>query len=75
MSIQEISKSALLLAPAEKIQLTEILLASINDSSMTSFDKSWIQTASQRRNDLKTGKVKSISGQKVLQKARKKLLK
>lgn len=75
MSIQEISKSALLLAPAEKIQLTEILLASINDSSMTTFDKSWIQTANQRRNDLKSGKTKSISGEKVLQKARKKLLK
>ncbi len=75
MSIQEISKSALLLAPAEKIQLTEILLASFNDSSMTSFDKSWIQTASQRRNELKTGQVKSISGEKVLLKARKKLQK
>jgi hypothetical protein len=75
MSIQEISKSALQLAPAEKIQLTEILLASMNDSSVTSYDKSWLQTASQRRIELKTGKIKSISGEKVLLKARKKLQK
>lgn len=72
-TLKQVSKEALSLNGLDRAKLAEMLITSLDSDTLTSIDNSWIQTASKRRGELISGKVKSINGTKALRHARKKL--
>ena len=72
VKIKQISKKALSLNGLQRAKLAEMLVISLDVKTLSSIDKSWIQIASDRREELTSGKIKSIEGKKALAQARKK---
>ncbi len=71
MSLKQISKQALSLNGLQRAKLAEMLVISLDVKTLSSIDKSWIQIASDRREELTSGKIKSIEGKKALAQAKK----
>ncbi|TPE53326.1 addiction module protein [Maribrevibacterium harenarium] len=72
MNFQMIETEALHLPREDRVRLVEKLLNSLGKTS-TSLDSEWLNEAKHRAEDIDAGRVSLIEGNKVLEKARKKL--
>ncbi|MDD2902139.1 MAG: addiction module protein [Syntrophales bacterium] len=66
-ALNEILKEALSLKPAQKAELIDKLLASL-DISDQEIDKLWAQEAEERLEAYEQGKIKAVTLEKVLEK-------
>ena len=72
---EKIYEQALDLPTEERIHLIDKLLHSTNLPTQEKIDKAWTIEAEKRYQDLKKGKAKLISGEKVFEKVKKKFSK
>jgi putative addiction module component (TIGR02574 family) len=64
MKTQELITEAISLPVEERALIIDYLLKSLNPSE-SEIEKRWAQEAQSRLNDIKSGKVKTISGEKI----------
>ena len=67
MNTDELISEAKALPVDQRLLLTESLLESLNPPDMK-IDSLWIEEAQSRLDDLRTGKVKAVSGSEVFSK-------
>ncbi len=67
MKTKDIITEAISLPVEERTMVVDSILRSLNPPE-TEIDKKWIQTAKRRLTELRTGKIKSISGDEVFKK-------
>jgi putative addiction module component (TIGR02574 family) len=70
LTTQELLHEAETLPVEDRASLADSLLRTLNAPD-TQFDKEWISVAQRRLNEIKTGKVKSVSGEEVFKKIQK----
>lgn len=58
------------LAPAERAELADFLVGSLEDSEPDYVQRLWIETAVRRRSEILSGQVKGIAGEEVIAEAR-----
>jgi putative addiction module component (TIGR02574 family) len=73
MSLQDLEKAALNLSLEERARLAHRLLHSLDELSDEENEKLWLQVAERRVQELRSGKVKGISTEEVLNDVRAKL--
>ncbi|MDX1960447.1 MAG: addiction module protein [Leptospiraceae bacterium] len=64
--IQKISNHALALDFQERAKLVDLLIASLDSKTFSKLEKSWASTATKRKKEIISGKVKTIDGKKAL---------
>lgn len=70
MNLQKIEDEALQLANAERAQLIQRLVLSLESPSAKELVSDWLLEASRRAEELDNGKVQSVPGDEVMRKAR-----
>lgn len=69
MNIQELINEAVMLPVEDRARIVDSLLRSLNPPE-AEIDAAWAEVASRRFEELRSGKVKGISGQEVFEKIR-----
>jgi hypothetical protein len=70
MSIEDITKEALCLAPEARAHLARELLTSLEPQTEAEIERLWIEEAVRRNNDLDSGAARSHPSDEVLARAR-----
>jgi len=70
-SVLEFHERVLSLPPDERAALAELLLASLEPKSAA--QRAWVQLASRRREDVRSGKVNMIPGEEAIARIRAKI--
>ncbi len=58
------------LAPAERAELADFLVESLESSEPDDVQRLWIETAAKRLSEIRSGQVKTIPGEEVMAEAR-----
>ncbi|MDY6807343.1 MAG: addiction module protein [Cyanobacteriota bacterium] len=66
LSVEELMKEALSLPSASRALLAEKLVESLQGDVDESLQKLWTSEAKRRRDEIRSGEVKAISGEKAL---------
>ena len=69
-TLDEIARDALLLTPAERAELADFLVESLESTPPDAIQRRWIEAANRRLEDVRSGKVQTIPGEDVLAEAR-----
>jgi putative addiction module component (TIGR02574 family) len=69
-TIEKIAQEALLLTPAQRAELAELLVESLESAIPDEIQRLWIEEASRRLEDVRSGKVRTIPGENVMAEAR-----
>ncbi len=67
---RELTKKALALKPAERVELAEMLLASVDDFASPEIEIAWRAEVERRMKEIETGQAKLIPADEVHRKAR-----
>ena len=59
-TLDEIARDALLLTPAERAELADFLVESLESTPPDEIQRRWIEEANRRLEDVRSGKVKTI---------------
>ena len=70
---EELAKQARMLTPQEKASLARILIEQLDTSSDTEVERLWIEESQRRYEAYLKGKLKSVSGEEVMSRARSRL--
>jgi putative addiction module component (TIGR02574 family) len=69
-TMAKIAQEALLLTPAQRAELAEFLVESLDSTIPDEIQRRWIEEASRRLEDVRSGRVKTIPGEEVMAEAR-----
>ncbi len=69
-TIDQIAKEAMALPSASRADLAEKLVESLDRSSDEKIQALWVTEAKKRRDEVRTGKVKPVSGEEALARVR-----
>lgn len=69
-TLEQIVQEALQLTPAQRAQLADFLVASLESTPPDEIQQLWIDEANKRLAEVRSGKVKTIPGEEVLAEAR-----
>ncbi|MEW6037544.1 MAG: addiction module protein [Pseudomonadota bacterium] len=69
-TLEEITREALLLTPAQRAELADFLVESLDLTLPDEVQRLWIEEANRRLEEVRSGKVKAIPGEDVLAEAR-----
>jgi len=69
-TLEQIAQEALQLAPAQRADLADFLVESLDSTPPDEIQCLWIDEANRRLAEVRSGKVKTIPGEKVLAEAR-----
>jgi putative addiction module component (TIGR02574 family) len=69
-SARELKKKALALAPADRVELAETLLASVDDFISPAIEDAWRKEVAGRVDEIKSGRAKLIPAGEVHRRAR-----
>jgi putative addiction module component (TIGR02574 family) len=72
LTVKEIEKEALQLAPRERAALAEHLIGSLDASDDPEAEKAWIEEAERRYREYKKGGIQSRPAEMVMREAREK---
>jgi len=67
---KEIERSALKLDEKQRAELAKRLLISLEETIDEDIEKAWIEEVKRRKAQVESGEVKTIPGEKVLERAR-----
>lgn len=70
VTFEQIAKDAMRLAPAERAELADFLVESLESSEPDDVQRLWIETAAKRLSEIRSGQVKTIPGEEVMAEAR-----
>ncbi len=66
MDVMELSEAAAALSPAERVQLTDAILRSLDPPDST-IDEQWGRLAEKRLHELRTGVVQPVDGKQLFE--------
>lgn len=69
-TLEQIAREALLLTPAQRAELADLLVVSLESTPPDEVQRLWIEEANKRLEEVRSGKVKTIPGEDVLAEAR-----
>lgn len=69
-TLKQIAKEVLQLTPAERAELADFLVESLNASEPDELQRLWIKEVNKRLSEIRSGDVKSVPGEDVLAEAR-----
>jgi len=69
-TLEQIAREALLLTPAQRAELADLLVGSLDSTPPDEIQRLWIEEANRRLEEVRSGKVKPIPGEDVLAEAR-----
>jgi len=69
-TLEQIAREALLLTPAQRAELADLLVESLDSTPPDEILRLWIEEANRRLDEVRSGKVKAIPGEDVLAEAR-----
>jgi putative addiction module component (TIGR02574 family) len=70
LTIEELVEQAMNLPAEERARLADLLVESLDADGLGSIDRLWLVEAKRRRDDVRSGRVRSIPGDEALQKVR-----
>ena len=70
MSIDEITEAAIKLEPSARAALADKLIESLESEEPDEIQRLWTAEAIRRRDEVRSGKVQSISGEQVIEEVR-----
>lgn len=70
VTLEEITREALLLTPAQRAELADCLVESLDLSLPDETQRLWIAEANRRLAEVRAGKVQTVAGEDVLAEAR-----
>jgi len=69
-TLKQIAQEALQLTSAQRAELADFLVESLNSAKPDELQRLWIAEANKRLTEIRSGDVKSIPGEEVLAEAR-----
>jgi hypothetical protein len=69
-TIEELAEQAMSLPTEARARLAELLVESLDADELGPVDRLWLAEAKRRRNDVRSGRVRSIPGDEALQQVR-----
>jgi putative addiction module component (TIGR02574 family) len=69
-SFEQIARDALSLTSAQRAELVDFLVESLDSAPTDEIQRLWIQEANKRLEEVRSGRVKTIPGEDVLAEAR-----
>lgn len=72
-AIDDLAKQALKLPSESRAQLADLLVESLDAAELGNIDRLWVAEAKRRRDEVRSGQVKTIPGEQALRKVRKSL--
>lgn len=69
-TFEQLAQEAMRLAPAERAELADFLVGSLEASQPDDIQRLWIETALSRLEEIRSGRVAAIPGPEVLSEAR-----
>lgn len=69
-TLKQIVQEALQLTPAQRAELADFLVESLNSAQPDELQRLWAAEANKRLEEIRSGKVKAIPGEEVLAEAR-----
>lgn len=70
ITLEQIAQDALRLAPAQRAELADFLVGSLDSTPPDEVQQLWLDEANRRLAEVRSGKVKTIPGEEVLNEAR-----
>ncbi len=70
MTIEQLAEEALTLSPEARALLADRLVESLDASELDGIDRLWISEAKRRRDEIRSGRVKTIPGDEALAQVR-----
>ncbi len=70
ITLERLAREALQLAPAQRAELADFLVESLNSVQPDEVQRLWIAEANKRLAEIRSGTVKAVSGKEVLAEAR-----
>jgi putative addiction module component (TIGR02574 family) len=70
VTFEQLAQEAMQLAPAERAELADFLVGSLETSQLDDIQRLWIETAARRLSEIRSGRVKTIPGEDVIAEAR-----
>ena len=69
-TIEQLAEQAMTLSSESRAQLADLLVESLDANALGQIDEMWLSEAKRRRDEVRSGQVKTIPGQTALQKVR-----
>ena len=69
-TIEQLAEQAMALSSESRAQLADLLVESLDSQALGKIDQLWISEAKRRRDEVRSGQVKTIPGPTALQKVR-----
>lgn len=66
MTLEQLASEAMSLTSAERAQLAELLVESLDPEQVQQVQELWIQESLNRRDDVRNGRVQTIPGEEAL---------
>ncbi|HEY6153863.1 MAG TPA: addiction module protein [Candidatus Udaeobacter sp.] len=73
LTIDQLEQEAMRLSPPSRALLAEKLVESLDAAELDQIQKRWVVEALRRRDEVRSGSVKPIPGEQVMDEARRKL--
>lgn len=70
MSIEQLEREALALPPEQRAELADRLVESLDAEQVSRIDQLWAAEAKRRRDEVRAGNVKTVSGDEALAQVR-----
>jgi putative addiction module component (TIGR02574 family) len=71
MTVKQLAKEALALSTESRALLADKIVESLDSTELTHLDKLWLTVAKRRRDEVRSGKVKTIPGDEAIARVRK----
>jgi len=69
-SVEQLAKEAMALQSESRARLADLLVESLESDELGAIEQLWIAEAKRRRDDVRSGKVATISGDEALRQVR-----
>lgn len=70
LTFEELTEEAMQLSPAARVLLADKLVESLESEEIDEVEQLWATEAIRRRDEIRSGKVKSVPGEQVLDEVR-----
>ena len=69
-TVEQLAEQAMSLPGESRARLADILVESLDKEALTEIDRLWLSEAKRRRDEVRSGKVKTIPGDEALRSVR-----
>ena len=69
-SVEQLAEQAMALPGESRARLADILVESLDKEALTEIDRLWLSEAKRRRDEVRSGKAKTIPGDEALRSVR-----